>query len=63
MTAEPTYEYQFAGPDVHGHWTEIRCTLESAKKRLKEARWRNADTEWRIQRRLITPWEDVPDGE
>lgn len=61
MTAEPTYEYRVVSiqDDVY--------PMESADLAKECAavwnRWSRATFPFRAQRRLVTPWEDVPDGE
>lgn len=56
MTAEPTYEYRVvsAQGDVYP-----MDTADAAKEcAFTWSRW-GKDT-YRFQRRLVTPWEDVP---
>jgi len=62
MTAEPTYEYRII--DRHGQFFSERPTMRGLPQRARS--WDKScpdDAPHRIQRRLITPWEDVPDDE
>ena len=59
MTAEPTYEYR-----VVSHQDDV-YPMDSADVAKECAvtwnRWSRAT--FRAQRRLVTPWKDVPDGD
>lgn len=60
--SEPTYQWQVL-------WTEDgaprRSTArdETAARQIVASLTRKTMSGHRIQRRLVTPWEDVPDGE
>ena len=63
MTAEQTYEYRLI--DGEGEeWDSFGGDLNRAEFHYDRQSDRNPDEgPFRIQRRLVTPWEDVPDGE
>lgn len=62
MSTEPIYKYQVL-------WNEDGAPRRSTARDLAAARLivrdlnRKTQTEKRIQRRLVTPWEDVPDDQ
>lgn len=57
MTAEPTYEYRVVSPHV---WP-ARAIVTTRDREYAERM--AAVNRNKVQRRLVTPWEDVPDGE
>ena len=61
MTAEPTYEYRVVNALGETEWMTSEQLARDCAATWNQ--WGSAEAKpWRIQRRLVTPWGDVPDG-
>ena len=60
MSTEPTYEYRVV--NAAGEPCPERPQHHIAADAVRAAYEAHYRAEYRIQRRLVTPWQDVPEG-